>query len=341
MTSALRVSTDTAAPPAASWRMTGTIRSISSPSQTGFAPGPVDSPPTSMIAAPCRRHVGARRRGRRRVGELPAVGEAVGRHVDDAHHLRLVEADGALAELQRRPRRRQRLPLRGHVLVEAALRSPRPAPARSTRACGLRPASARPRQNQFSPPASRATLPSWPNGESTKPVGRRSVRITRAIARRDAVAARRRCGCSAPPSSTCQKVQPLHDGAPCSAAPTLWIEPDVRVAGDRAVGADAWRSSGAWRRSAPSRPGPARFRPARRTRRAAAARLSATVCHRAFVERQGRVDPLAARPSHKPPRARSRSSAGPSRRATAPVVPVPKKGSSTTSPGFVQASRIR
>src|SRR5437762_2428674 len=31
--------------------------------------------------------------------------------------------------------------------------------------------------NQFMPPASRATFPSWPNGESTKAVGLRSVRI--------------------------------------------------------------------------------------------------------------------------------------------------------------------
>ena len=53
------------------------------------------------------------------VGELAAVGEAVGRGVDDAHDLRLVEADGALAELQRRARRGQRGPLRGHVIVEA------------------------------------------------------------------------------------------------------------------------------------------------------------------------------------------------------------------------------
>src|SRR6478672_412970 len=28
------------------------------------------------------------------------------------------------------------------------------------------------------------------------------------------------------PRSTCQKVQPLQDGAPCKAAPTLWIEPE-------------------------------------------------------------------------------------------------------------------
>ena len=41
------------------------------------------------------RHVRARFGGGRRIGKVPAVGKAVGRDVDDAHHLRLVEADGA------------------------------------------------------------------------------------------------------------------------------------------------------------------------------------------------------------------------------------------------------
>ena len=121
MTSALRVSTDTAAPPAASWRITGTTRSISSPSQTGLRARPGRFAADVDDRRALRRHVRAGLGGRGGIGELAAVGEAVGRGVDDAHHLRLVEADGALAELQRRPRRRQRLPLRGHVLVEAAL----------------------------------------------------------------------------------------------------------------------------------------------------------------------------------------------------------------------------
>ncbi len=66
------------------------------------------------------RHVGAGRGRRARVGELSAVGEAVGSGVDDSHHLRLVEANGALAQLQRGSRRGQRLPLRRQVVVEAA-----------------------------------------------------------------------------------------------------------------------------------------------------------------------------------------------------------------------------
>ena len=160
----------------------------------------------------------------RGVGELAAVGEAVGRHIDDAHHLRLVEADRPLAELQRRARRSQRLPLRGHVIVEAVFdaldrhqlcrRAAVPSTAISSTAA-----------NQFSPPARRATLPSWPNGESTKPVGRRSVRHPPRYSAARCCCRKASSGFSASAVSTCQKVQPLQDGAPCSAAPTLWIEP--------------------------------------------------------------------------------------------------------------------
>ena len=52
-TAALRVSTETIGPTEAAKRsITGTTRSSSSPSDTGSAPGRVDSPPTSTIAAP-------------------------------------------------------------------------------------------------------------------------------------------------------------------------------------------------------------------------------------------------------------------------------------------------
>src|SRR5690606_8687791 len=46
------------------------------------------------------------------VEELAAIGKAVGRHVEDAHDLRLVEADGPLSQLQRRMRRGETGPLR-------------------------------------------------------------------------------------------------------------------------------------------------------------------------------------------------------------------------------------
>ena len=148
-------------------------------------------------------------------------------------------------------------------------------------------------------------------------------------------------GASAPSRSTCQKVQPLQAGAPCTAAPILWIEPWL------AVHARSRRRRGrarvqrrfesvrkrARQRSCRSRPG------CRRAAWAGGAR--GHHLHRAFVELQRRIDPLAGDVGHSASRARSRSSCRPSRRATAPVVPVPKKGSSTTSPLLVQASSTR
>ena len=102
-------------------------------------PGRVDSPPTSMIAAPSRGHVRARLGCGRGVREPAAVGEAVGRGVDDCHHLRLVEADRSLAELQRSARRRSAPPIARPCRRRTALRCLRPAPARSRRACALDP----------------------------------------------------------------------------------------------------------------------------------------------------------------------------------------------------------
>ena len=66
--------------------MTGTTRSSSSATSGRVAPGRVDSPPMSSRSAPCVAQLEAvRDRG---VGGPvePAVGERVGRDVDDAHH---------------------------------------------------------------------------------------------------------------------------------------------------------------------------------------------------------------------------------------------------------------
>ena len=85
-TSAFEVSIDTGRPRSSS--STGTTRRSSSSSETAAAPGRVDSPPTSTIAAPSASIARPRRRrvlGRR---EAPAVGEAVRRDVDDAHDRR-------------------------------------------------------------------------------------------------------------------------------------------------------------------------------------------------------------------------------------------------------------
>src|SRR5687767_12019300 len=84
-------------------------------------------------------------------------------------------------------------------------------------------------------------------------------------------------GWSEPDSLTCQKLQPLHDGADCSAAPTLWIEPEcVSQASDPSAQTFACQ-----RRLASLSIVPAGIRPLS-TRRPKATRgcerLSATVC---------------------------------------------------------------
>jgi len=48
-------------------------------------PVPSRSPPTSMMAAPSLQQCPVRERRARRIKTLSAVGEAVGRHIEDAH----------------------------------------------------------------------------------------------------------------------------------------------------------------------------------------------------------------------------------------------------------------
>jgi len=128
---------------------------------------------------------------------------------------------------------------------------------------------------------------------------------------------------------------PLHMGA----------DPMDRAAGRRAgdhgaVGAYLWRSSAGARRTAPRRASGARARPARR-RGCAAPRAScgATTSSRSAGE-TARM--RSARQSRRSRGSRSMPMKRRLRRlATAPVVPVPKKGSSTRSPGRVEAMRQR
>ncbi len=68
----------TAAPPAASWRMTGTYALDPSPSQTGLAPGLVDFAAYIDNRGAFGDHVRAALSGRRGVYKPPAIGEAVG-----------------------------------------------------------------------------------------------------------------------------------------------------------------------------------------------------------------------------------------------------------------------
>ena len=126
------------------------------------------------FARPCRAPASAAAAAS---AKLPAVGEAVGRRVEDAHHLRLVEPDGALAQLQRRPRRGQRLPLRGHVVVEAASRCPRP--ATSSAATRLLPSTLSSSTARTSSARRRAARPCRHGRTANRrsAVGRRSVRI--------------------------------------------------------------------------------------------------------------------------------------------------------------------
>ncbi len=83
-TAGFTVSTDTRTWPASA-SITGTTRRSSSASATGSAPGRLDSPPTSTRSAPSATI--SRPAGHGPVGvEVPtAVGEGVGRHVQDAH----------------------------------------------------------------------------------------------------------------------------------------------------------------------------------------------------------------------------------------------------------------
>ena len=135
-------------------------------------------------------------------------------------------------------------------------------------------------------------------------------------------------------SSRCTTARPAARRRPCGStrhAPSQAIEPSARtLAVQRRLASVSIDPGGTMPAFDQQAEGDARLpcacrpSPSSRSRRAAASRRSAR-----------------ARPSHSCARARSRSSCRPSRRATAPVVPVPKNGSSTTSPGLVQASRIR
>ena len=72
---------------------TGRTRASSAATGTGSAPGRVDSPPTSRIAAPSAMRRSARSDRGGRVVDAAAVGERVGRDVEDAHDERPVERE--------------------------------------------------------------------------------------------------------------------------------------------------------------------------------------------------------------------------------------------------------
>src|SRR5579875_222209 len=102
-TAALRVSMLTGTRTASSTASSaGSTRRSSSSSGTGTWPGRVDSPPTSMISAPARSSARALG-GAARIQVNAITGKAVGRHVEDTHHVRaLPPAKQRVANTQRR-----------------------------------------------------------------------------------------------------------------------------------------------------------------------------------------------------------------------------------------------
>ena len=90
MTAAWRVSMESRSPGCSPRRRarrsrTGSTRPISVAASTAVAPGRVNSPPMSRIEAPALHLIQREGDGGLGVDMLAAVGEAVGRHIDDTH----------------------------------------------------------------------------------------------------------------------------------------------------------------------------------------------------------------------------------------------------------------
>ncbi len=214
------------------------------------------------------RHIGAGLGGRCRIGVGAAIGKAVGRRVDDAHHLRLVESDRSLAQLQRDRGRGDPRPIGGHRLVETASIPSTGTSSLTTRRLAL-DADQLDQAEPVQPagePRDLAVMAEGGIDEARGPDKRAHVPL---IALPDAACRNASIGCSLPSCSTCQKVQPLHDGAPCKRRANLVDRPGLPFAGDRAVRADAGRPATLGVRQTRVLPGPSRFRPAGQRRRAA------------------------------------------------------------------------
>ena len=133
---------------------------------------------------------------------------------------------------------------------------------------------------------------------------------------------------SSPPSrSTCQKVQPLQAGRPCASAPTLWIEPTAGPS----TSVPSARMTALWRRFSSVDRLAGLDQPGLDQAEEGHARLAALGRReRKGLRRQrlDRGDALARRLGIDRSRARQPMKWRPSALATAPVVPVPKNGSS-------------
>ena len=110
--------------------------------------------------------------------------------------------------------------------------------------------------------------------------------MARMLARKSSI------GVSRPARSTCQKVQPLQAGSPCTSAPILWIEP---IAGP-AASAPSARTSAEWRRRMSTIRSPGATRPASTTLAKAtrgSLRRVGAVATASVGKRLDRVDALA------------------------------------------------
>ena len=95
-TSAFEVSTEMITPSFATPATTGRTRCNSSDSETGVAPGRVDSPPISRMSAPSAINCRACAMAAFGIEELAAVRKAVRRDVHDAHDERAIERQCAI-----------------------------------------------------------------------------------------------------------------------------------------------------------------------------------------------------------------------------------------------------
>ena len=145
---------------------------------------------------------------------------------------------------------------------------------------------------------------------------------------------------SLPSRSKCQNVQPLHADLPCANAPTRWMEPCMPGERERAVGFDLGADAAAFvvERAAGGQhaefddgaEGDARF-----------GALGADGFERIGFSGFDRGDAVAGGAGIIRVALDADPAAAEALCATAPVVPVPKKGSSTTSPTLVVASSTR
>ena len=146
-------------------------------------------------------------------------------------------------------------------------------------------------------------------------------------------------GWSEPSRSTCQKVQPLQASSPWACAPMRWMDPAWPSSWmEPSIRTTAWKRRLASVRTSPCASRPASTTAPKGTRgwaRLPVVTTSWTGSEMSIPSMRACAASMYACSRSMPTKCR------PSFLATAPVVPVPKNGSSTTSPGFVDAVSTR